>query len=218
MAVNGLGHQSQNVRGAAPTPKSVNQANVSQQRVAQERKAIEADSCEFLQRAATAKEKAQDDLAKIDGAIQNRVKLFAALGPEGKAEIKNDIELKQLLRKQKVLKAKIQLIDKSVAENQSLTDMKIKVGNLKAALTNQVMSALNGGEVSFNSRSSLGKALKDKEVVDVKFENLQEVQQKKGLKTETGIPADIVLEGGKVLKALVHKNDDGTYEIHGMKK
>ena len=77
------------------------------------------------------------------------------------------------------------------------------------------MSALNGGQVEFHSRSTLGKALKGQEVVDVKFdENFEEIKQKKGLKTETGYPAEIVCSDGTVLKALVHKNDEGIFEFH----
>lgn len=128
--------------------------------------------------------------------------------------------LNSLLTTLKLMDVNIENVNAEINKaNKVKTKNEDKMSRLNETEKEKLKNELNGGQIKFNSRSTLGKALKDKEVVDVKFdENFEEIKQKKGLKTETGYPAEIVCSDGTVLKALVHQNADGTFEIHGMKK
>ena len=214
MNVNGIGHPVQNVRGARVNG---NQANGFQQRVVQEHQIIKDEFLNFAREKRGKKDVLVGRFLDADAKVKARIEVCKLAGLT-KAQMLEDVELRRLVSNKKSIKNAIQVIDKSIDRKEKFTKQKMQVENMKAVLTNQVMSALNGGQIKFNSRSTLGKALKGQEVVDVKFENLEEVKQKKGLKTETGYPAEIVCSDGTVLKALVHQNADGTFEIHGMKK
>ena len=215
MNVNGIGHPVQNVRGARVNG---NQANGFQQRVVQEHQIIKDEFLNFAREKRGKKDVLVGRFLDADAKVKARIEVCKLAGLN-KAQILEDAELKRLVNNRNSIKNAIQVIDKSIDIKKKFTKQKMQVENMKAALTNQVMSALNGGQVEFHSRSTLGKALKGQEVVDVKFdENFEEIKQKKGLKTETGYPAEIVCSDGTVLKALVHQNADGTFEIHGMKK
>ena len=215
MNVNGIGHPVQNVRGARVNG---NQANGFQQRVVQEHQIIKDEFLNFAREKRGKKDVLVGRFLDADAKVKARIEVCKLAGLN-KAQMLEDVELRRLVSNKKSIKNAIQVIDKSIDRKEKFTKQKMQVENMKAVLTNQVMSALNGGQIKFNSRSTLGKALKGQEVVDVKFdENFEEIKQKKGLKTETGYPAQIVCSDGTVLKALVHKNTDGTFEIHGMKK
>ena len=220
MSINGIAHQAKNVRATGVKSKSVeqNQANVSQQRVAQNKQAIKDELVEFYKDKYQQKDGLVAQKKDVDEKYEARRQtlIFAGLTKE---QILKDKELVTLLKQKKYLDTQIKNANMQIEIKKNTAQAKLELENKKLELTNQVMNALNGGEVSFNSRSSLGKALKGKEVVDVKFSSMKEVQQKKGFKTETGFPAEITLENGQVLKALVHYNkEDRSYEIHGMKK
>ena len=214
MDVNGIGHPVQNVRGARVNG---NQANGFQQRVVQEHQIIEDEFLNFAREKRGEKDVLVGRFLDADAKVKARIEVCKRAGLTREQMLEDD-ELRLLVTYKNRIKNDIQKIDESIDKKEESTKQKMQVENMKAVLTNQVMSVLNGGQIKFNSRSTLGKALKGQEVVDVKFENLKEVKQKKGLKTETGIKAQIVCSDRTVLKALVHKNADGTFEIHGMKK
>ncbi len=112
--------------------------------------------------------------------------------------------------KTKVLKQNLKAIPK--AKTTDNDEKQEKLQNIQ----DKIKKAFNEGQVKITSHSRLSSALKGKEVSKVKFQSSEKITQSKnwGLIKQTGYLAQITCSDGTVLKALVHKNDEGIFEFH----